>query len=278
MTRIHDNQPPDISYYCDKWTLSFPIRLAQTPTSALFRVTRLDQQAILKVLTPKGRTLEGNGSSALKCFQGPRAVKLLDSDDGAMLLEHLDGGELSHLVKQGSDAQAAHIICDVLDALHSYAGETPAGIQGLHHEFQSLFTRARGEKPDSIFRRAAKVAETLIATESNRRLLHGDIHHGNILKSSSRGWVAIDPQGLFGERTYDVANSFFNPDEVPHMVGTRERIDLLATIFSERLQVDRLRILQFAYAHGSLSASWHIDDGESPQWRLHMTSLIEKLL
>lgn len=278
MTRVQDKQPPDISQYCDKWNLSFPIRLARTPTSDLYRVTHLEQQAILKVLTPKGRTFEGNGSSALRCFQGPGAVKLLDSDDGAMLLEHLDGGELSNLVKQGQDYQAAHIICDVLDILHSYAGETPAGIHGLHHEFESLFTRARREKPDSIFRRTAEVADTLISTESNTRLLHGDIHHGNILKSSSRGWVAIDPQGLYGERTYDVANSFFNPDEVPHVVGTRERINSLATIFSARLQVDRLRILQFVYAHGGLSASWHLDDGESPQWRLHMTSLIETLL
>lgn len=278
MTHVQDNQPPDISQYCDKWKLFFPIRLARTPTSDLYRVTHLEQQAILKILTPRGRTFEGQGSSALRCFQGPGAVKLLDFDDGAMLLEHLDGGELSNLVKQGKDAQAAHIICDVLDVLHSYAGETPAGIHGLRREFESLFTRAQGEQSDSIFRKTAKVADTLISTESNTRLLHGDIHHGNILKSSSRGWVAIDPQGLFGERTYDVANSFFNPDEVPHVVGTRERIDSLATIFSERLQVDRSRILQFAYAHGGLSASWHIDDGESPQWRLHMTSLIETLL
>ncbi|BCA53713.1 aminoglycoside O-phosphotransferase APH(6)-Id [Nitrospira sp. KM1] len=255
-----------------------PFQLASTHTSYIYRVTYLEQPAILKILTTKGRKFEANGSSALKCFHGHGAVKLIDFDVGAMLLEYLDGGELSNLVKQGLDSRAARIICDVLDDLHRYAGEIPSGIQDLQHEFESLFARARGEKTDSVFRNTAAVAERLISTESNKRLLHGDIHHGNILKSASRGWVAIDPQGLFGERTYDVANSFFNPDEVPHVVATRERIDSLATIFSERLEVDKSRVLQFAYAHGGLSASWHLDDGENPQWRLRMTSLIETLL
>ncbi|MFX5957215.1 aminoglycoside phosphotransferase family protein, partial [Acinetobacter baumannii] len=44
-------------------------------------------------------------------------------------------------------------------------------------------------------------------------VLHGDIHHGNILDFGPRGWLAIDPKGLFGERDFDFVNLFRNPDE-----------------------------------------------------------------
>ena len=38
------------------------------------------------------------------------------------------------------------------------------------------------------------------ATQRDVVVLHGDMHHENVLKFSSRGWPAIDPKGLVGER------------------------------------------------------------------------------
>ena len=43
-------------------------------------------------------------------------------------------------------------------------------------------------------------------------VLHGDIHHDNILDFGKRGWLAIDPKRLQGERGFDYANLFCNPD------------------------------------------------------------------
>jgi aminoglycoside/hydroxyurea antibiotic resistance kinase len=42
-------------------------------------------------------------------------------------------------------------------------------------------------------------------------VLHGDLHHGNVLDFGLRGWLAIDPKGLLGERGFDFANIFTNP-------------------------------------------------------------------
>ena len=35
----------------------------------------------------------------------------------------------------------------------------------------------------------------LCASQSRPRLLHGDLHHYNVLPDSERGWLAIDPKG-----------------------------------------------------------------------------------
>jgi len=264
--------------YLKKWELSSSVHLMTTTTSQIYRVVYQGRHAILKILSPLGMKSESSSPQVLRCFDGNGAVRILDFDEGALLLEDVGSISLATMVGQGQEAEAAHIICDVLNRLHSYAGQKPTEVHDLKRRFQSLFLRAKSQNSDSIFQKTAKVAEGLLSTEINKRLLHGDIHHTNILKSSSRGWLAIDPQGVFGENTYDVANSFFNPDNMPERVETKSRIELIAEIFSERLNVNKHRILEFAYAHGGLSSSWQLDSGENPKRQLRMTSLIETLL
>lgn len=252
--------------------------ISQTSTSCIYRVSHNGAPAILKVLTELGKKIESNGASALRCFDGTGSVRLLNGNSDGLLLEYIDGPKLSTLVKNNQDGQATKIICEVLDRLHSYSDSIPKEIPDLKKQFHSLFIRARNEEDNSIFYKAAKIGEELISTETEKRLLHGDIHHTNILKSTQRGWLAIDPQPLCGERTYDLANSFFNPDDMSELVETKERVEMLAEVYADHLQVDKKRILKFAFAHGGLSMSWQLDDGEDPARRLRITKLIEQLL
>ena len=43
-------------------------------------------------------------------------------------------------------------------------------------------------------------------------MLHGDLHHANVLDLGSSSWLAIDPKGLKGEQGFDYANIFTSPD------------------------------------------------------------------
>ena len=79
--------------------------------------------------------------------------------------------------------------------------------------------RAQAELP--ILARCADVARRLLAEPREVTVLHGDLHHDNVLHGS-RGWLAIDPKGLIGERTYEVANLLGNPwphGEIVHQTG-----------------------------------------------------------
>jgi streptomycin 6-kinase len=51
-----------------------------------------------------------------------------------------------------------------------------------------------------ILRVAAETAADLLATQHDVVVLHGDVHHENVLGFGSRGWLAIDPKALVGER------------------------------------------------------------------------------
>ncbi len=276
--------PPILQHYLDAWALSDPKLLAETPTSHVYTVISGGETLVLKLLTPIGVDDEQSGAVALRCFAGRGAVRLLRHDAGAHLLEYVAGDDLVPLVKRGEDAQATAIIGDVLNCLHNAAKDAPAdGLVPLRRRFRSLFERAVREGhlgAQSIFVRAAALTENLLAHPRAECVLHGDIHHENIRHSPARGWLAIDPKGVYGERTYDAANTLCNPYGMPALVESAARLRQTAGILADQMSVDRARVLAFAFAYACLSASWSLDVGhdEDADHALRIAAIIETRL
>ncbi|HKO90076.1 MAG TPA: aminoglycoside phosphotransferase family protein [Polyangiaceae bacterium] len=80
------------------------------------------------------------------------------------------------------------------------------------------------------------------------------------LRQSPRGWLAFDPKGLVGERTFDCANTLCNPSEGRYdaLVHDEQRLLSHAGILSDVLEIELARILQFTFAYACLSASWSL--------------------
>lgn len=268
----------DLEFYCKNWQLSDPERIARTFTSDVYKVKFNGESVVLKILNEKGKTFESKGAAVLRCFNGNGAVRLINADDGAHLLEFIDGPMLKSHVEQGNDDSAMDVLCDVIAKIHSYSGPCPSELISMERNFRSLFERAKSENEGDIYKRGAKLARELIATAKDLRVLHGDIHHENILRHPIRGWLAIDPQCLFGERTYDLANAFYNPSGYSDLAACSDRIVRLAKKFSQTLHIEQKRILQYAFAYGCLSASWSIEDGQSPDTTLRIAQEIELLI
>jgi streptomycin 6-kinase len=267
--------------YSEKWNLMNPVLIAETGAGRIYKVMHKGRPLVLKVLTSLGKKEEGRtGALALKYFNGQGSVELLRGDNGALLLSYVDGRSLKDLVLEGQDRQASEIICKVLEKLHAVSAldrKIPAGLITMEEKFDLLFTSAKVEG-DSLVREAAFLARHLLKTQERRAVLHGDIHHSNILESSTRGWVAIDAKGLVGDPTYDFANVFYNPDDQPWLVEEEERILWLCALFSERFGVDPKRILEFAFVYGVLSACWAVEDGLDPTRRRRIAGMIQKIL
>jgi len=261
-----------------KWQIENPKLLVETKTSAVYLVQFQGQPTVLKLLNSFGQRFEGEAPAALRYFNGNGAVQLLQADDEAQLLEYLDGPSLAEISKNGGDKEAAEIICEVVKQLHSIDGARPKKLKTLEENFQILLIKAKEAESDPILSDASLVARKLISTQTDILVLHGDIHHHNIMQSSNRGWLAIDPQCLLGERTYDLANLFFNPFDCFDIVENSERIQLYCDVFADKLNLDPLRILEFAFAYGCLSACWEIEDGENPGRRIRISKLIRDLI
>jgi streptomycin 6-kinase len=98
------------------------------------------------------------------------------------------------------------------------------------------------------------------------------------MHSPARGWLALDPKGVYGESTYDAANAILNPSGVDALIESEERIRKTAAVLARKLGVNPARLLRFTFAHACLSASWHIGDKEDPRHALRMAAIIEPLL
>ncbi len=258
---------PNLQYYLDHWTLNDPQPLAETFTSHVYTVRSEGKTLVLKLLKPVAEE-ERTGALALHYFDGQGAVRLLRDDDWAHLLEYLPGADLVPMVRSGKDASATAIIAQVLNTLHQPRGEPPEGLHLLQDWVIALYDRAAADQREgnnSIFRRGAAVAESLLRDPREERVLHGDIHHENIRQDASGNWRALDPKGLYGERLYDAANTFYNPMHMPQLVENEGRIQRNADLLAQGCGFDRYRLLAFVFAYGCLSAAWALEDGWSPQ-------------
>jgi len=93
-------------------------------------------------------------------------------------------------------------------------------------------------------------------------VLHGDLHHDNVLDGDLRGWLAIDPKGLVGERGFEYANLFRNPDLGCALAPGRmqRRIQIVA----QEAGLDFRRLLDWVVAYAGLGAAWSLEDGDDP--------------
>ena len=239
-----------------KWRLTLDGEPFETISSWLAYVTRDGQRAVLKVFKPGSN--EAPGARYLTLHKGLGAVRVLESDDDAVLIERIAPGTLlATLPTHDRDDEACHIVCDTIEKLQQ-SRVSPTGWPG-HAEHLEQFDLLPAAQPltAQIAARARAMFVELDASERQRVLLHGDLHHGNILLDGARGWLVIDPKGNVGELEFECASFLHNPTrefcEAGHIA---RRVHIVAT----RLGLDAERLVRWCFAHGVLSALWAVED------------------
>lgn len=258
--------------YCARWNLVPDGAAIATPSSLLLPVRRDGEPAMLKIAREEE---ERRGGRLMAWWQGDGAARVLMHDDAALLMERFEGSAtLATMVAEGEDDQATCILCSVAHRLHAARGELPSWLEPLDRWFAALAPVATSH--GGVLVEAHAVACRLLATPREVVGLHGDIHHGNVLDGGVRGWLAIDPKGLLGERTFDYVNILRNPDAVTALAPGRFEHQL--AIIARLASLERHRLLEWMLAFAGLSASWHLADGTSPALDLDIARLAAGLL
>lgn len=218
---------------------------------------------MLKVYKPTSD--EHGAADLLAWYGGDGAVRVLRCDDAAILVEWAGTQDLATVPGTEADNRAAEILAQVVSRLLKPRPAVLAdSLTPLERNFRALFER-EGHS-DTLFA-CAEVARQLLATETDRVPLHGDVHHRNVLLSD-RGWLAFDPKSLIGDPAYEVANLLRNPSSNSMIVHDRDRFDRLADFYAKVLKLDVDRVRAFAFAHAGLSAAWDLEDGLDPTFSL----------
>ena len=241
--------------WLSRWHLEPDGQVIVTPSARLLPVTRDGGPAMLKIASDRS---ERAASLLLRWWDGRGAARVLANEGDALLLERATGHRsLTAMAIDDDDDEATTILCDVLEQLHRPRRQPTPPLDWLDEWFDDLWP---GQvEADGWVRKAARIARELLVDPHESVTLHGDLHHGNVLDFAERGWLAIDPKHLWGERGFDYAPLFANPDKADPalFIGRsperfRRRVDLV----TERAGLDRERLLCWIMAWSGLSATW----------------------
>jgi streptomycin 6-kinase len=218
-------------------------------------VTRADgTPAVLKIGVPDGHLADE--AEALRIFDGQGAVRLLaeDAGRGALLMESAQPGTPVADLVPADDVAATAALITTGRRLHRVP---PAGCTLPHlRSFREHFARAGGPIPRAMLERAAGLLDDLSEID---RVLHGDLHHGNVLRHGTGDWLAIDPSPLIGDPGYDCGAMLYNPDpdrRDPQLLRlVPARVEQLADGFG--LPVERVRA--WGFVMGVLSEVWTVE-------------------
>jgi streptomycin 6-kinase len=233
----------------------------ETNGSVLAFGLRRQIRVVLKISKQSGD--EWHAGETLRAFDGDGMVRVYESDAGAVLLERLDPGtELVELVRQGKDETATEILARVIlkMAHHAPPSHCPTVLDWAHGFDRYLKTGDR-QLPSTLVSQAGELYRSLATSAGSTMLLHGDLHHYNVLFDSSRGWVGIDPKGVVGELEYEVGAILRNPVEQPDFLASTATIERRLRLLTDVLHLDYRRALEWSFAQAVLSAIWDVEDG-----------------
>ncbi|QOD45183.1 aminoglycoside phosphotransferase family protein [Clavibacter zhangzhiyongii] len=250
--------------YLGRWGLQPDGPPRRTASSALAPVRRDGARLVLKVPLVEE---ERRGGRLMAAWDGRGAAPVLASDaDGALLLARADDPGI--LAREAAaevpdadarDDAATRILARSASRLHRVPVDARVTAEAvpLGTWFRALVDPDR-PLPRGLARGAA-VARELLATPGPVAVLHGDVHHGNVLRFDGEDdWRAIDPKGLVGHPAFDTANVLANP--TPTNALRPGRLARRARVIAEETGADLDAVLAWAEAWCALSAAWDVDE------------------
>jgi streptomycin 6-kinase len=196
---------------------------------------------------------------ALKCFAGCGAVKVLAKDKGMLLLERAMPGASLKSYFPDKEQESIEIACGVMKKLHQASIPTTHNFPHIKDWLAAL--DKDWHIPDEHLQKARKLRDQLLKTAEADVLLHGDLHHDNILQNGEN-WLVIDPKGVIGESAYEVAAFIRNP--MPELLTHADAPTIIhnrITRFAELLELPSQRILNWCFVQAVLLWVWALEDG-----------------
>jgi streptomycin 6-kinase len=234
---------------------------------------------------------------ALKCFADCGVVKVLAEDDCMLLLERVVPGISLQRYFPNQEQESIEIACGVMKKLHQ--ANIPKNHNFPHIKDWLMVLDKDWSIPDANLQKARKIRDQLLKTASANVLLHGDLHHDNILQSGDDeaglslgegGWMVIDPKGVIGELAYEVAAFIRNPPSLlrsygvlspmPELLSADNAVEMIQNriaMFANLLELTPERILDWCFVGSVLSWSWNIQDNLDTSYFEKLTKIFDDI-
>ncbi|MGN7246748.1 aminoglycoside phosphotransferase family protein [Janibacter anophelis] len=194
---------------------------------------------------------------ALRTWDGRGAVRLLRADPrrSVLLLERLTTEDLAGLW----DEEAVRVVAGLYVDLHvAPLPQVPALVPWVE---EILSRPAVAALPRRYVEQARSTLRSL-GSLGGERLLHGDLHYGNVL-SDGTDWVAIDPKPVTGHPAWEVAPLLNNrTDEMGTGASLRWSVRRRVEVACEVADLDEALVRAVSALREVVNAVWASEDDD----------------
>ncbi|MCG3087518.1 aminoglycoside phosphotransferase family protein [Sporosarcina cyprini] len=253
--------PEKVAHYAEQWGLTIQVPVSNLSYNYVLFVEDLHGQPfVLKLGVPNFDCR--NEMDTVQQYDGKGCARLVkaDREEGVMLLERLSPGTM--LSDLQDEEEVLRIFLNTWKAIRREL-PTDREIPMITDWAGSLTayaaqTDGKQEIPIELIHKAQEYINKIMEQPERHELLHGDLHHENILYSEELGWLAIDPKGVGGDPCFDLISFMIN--HLMEKNNPRALLEYRVNRISEELNLERIRLLETAVGLSTLYACWAIED------------------
>ncbi len=255
--------PSTLDQLVQRWQLEIDEPFEQSlPINVVYPVKHDHRQLVLKTGYPHPEIL--TELKMLRLWQGcDGCVQLIDSDEatGTVLLERvLPGASFRSSPIERRSVDIPHLF-DIVSLRKYTDGEFPTYFDWCSRAFSQYQSNSPGPHFSRHIEHAIVSLDEVVAQFDEKWLLHGDLHHENMLLAAAGHYIAIDPKGVIGPKLMEYGRFIHNFvfDEVDKRQSISKilalRVSTLSGDFTEK------QLLNAGYIDLVLSCCWTLNDG-----------------
>lgn len=256
----------DLEKYADLWKLSELEQIDYYSVNCIFKcISDRYGLCILKIGNPSRETR--TEYRMLQEYNGTRFCKAYEADiaNGVLLIEQITPGVL--LRAEPDLSKRLDLFCDVFRGLHI----KPAN-NGAYPTYMSWVSRIteymrNKEKHELLYQKmikAEQICRLLCEKYTSEMLLHGDLHHDNILLDVENRYRIIDPKGVIGDIVFDIPRFILNEFDDILDDSFYNKFTQITRTLSLKLNVPEYDIRQLTYVEMCMANCWNVESREEP--------------
>lgn len=182
-----------------------------------------------------------------------------DEEKGLLLEERIFPG--TTLREEDCVEKRLKCLSNVFHAIHMPA---EAGKTYLDWLTEAVESCERNRFPGELLRMAGKargICGELFRKYPERMLLHGDLHHDNLLKRADGSYAVIDPKGVIGPEILDLPRFLLNEMDAPYEGDLRSHMERFIRLMAEEFGCPPGDLGKALYMETVLANVWSLEDG-----------------
>lgn len=207
------------------------------------------------------------GASKAFSQHGGVPVIAADANQGFLLMSKIEPGHTLLLdFQRREDDRATELAANTIRRLRTAVPPIAGPFRKVDDDAETFAKWQRDDEslaksfPLSWIDRAESMLADLLADDTEIVLLHGDLHHENIVVDADDRAYVIDPKGRLGDPAYEIGAWMRNPRDLWEVADPLPRLSRRMDIFCDVLGDDRERLQAWSFVQMCLAAMWLYED------------------